>query len=65
MPCLDKPLHELESYTGTNPKPADFDEYWLRALCELESTDPLPELKPTDAIRPANSEAFDLTFTGV
>ena len=65
MPCLDKPLHELETYTGTNPKPADFDEYWLRALRELESIDPEPELKLTEAIHPTRSEAFDLTFTGV
>ena len=65
MPCLDKPLHELETYTGTNPKPADFDEYWFRALRELEAIDPEPDLKPVDTIRPANSEAFDLTFTGV
>lgn len=65
MPCLDKPLNQLETYAGTNPKPADFDEYWLRALQELDSIDPKPELKRTEAIRPSNSEAFDLTFTGV
>ena len=65
MPCLDKPLHELETYAGTNPKPADFDEYWLRALRELDSIDPKPELKRTEEIRPANSEAFDLTYTSV
>jgi cephalosporin-C deacetylase len=65
MPALDKPLQQLETYTGTNPKPADFDEYWLRALRELEATDPAPELQRTEAIRPANSEAFDLFFTGV
>lgn len=65
MPCLDKPLRELETYNGTNPKPADFDEYWLRALKELDSIDPKPELTPTDQIRSVSSEAFDLTFTGV
>ena len=42
MPCLDKPLNELQTYTGTNPKPADFDEYWLRALRELDTIDPEP-----------------------
>jgi len=65
MPCLDKPLRDLETYTGTNPKPRDFDEYWQRALRELDATDPKPQLTPTNAIRPRNSEAFDLTFTGV
>jgi cephalosporin-C deacetylase len=34
-------------------------------LRELESTDPLPELKPSDKIFPTNSEAFDLTFIGI
>lgn len=65
MPCIDKPLHELETYTGTNPKPADFEEYWLRALRELDETAPNPKLTPASEIRPAHSEAFDLTFTGV
>ena len=65
MPCLDKPIQELETYTGTNPKPADFDEYWLRALRELDSIDPKPELKLAEAIRPSHSEAFDLTYTSV
>jgi cephalosporin-C deacetylase len=65
MPCLDKPLDELKNYTGINPKPADFDEYWHRALRELDSIDPAPELKRTDAISPSHSEAFDLTYTSI
>jgi len=65
MPILDKPLHELREYRGTNPKPTDFDEYWERALRELRATDPEPQLVPTRDIHPKNSEAFDLWFTGV
>lgn len=65
MPCLDKPLSELETYTGTNPKPRDFDAYWARALKELESVDPRPVLEPSKAIKLRNAEAFDLWFTGV
>jgi cephalosporin-C deacetylase len=65
MPCLDFPLSELQAYTGTNPRPADFDDYWKRALAELDATDPKPQLTLWDGIQPKNSEVFDLTFTGV
>jgi cephalosporin-C deacetylase len=58
------PLEELKSYTGRNPKPADFDEYWDRALRELDGTAPSVELRPHES--PAHfAESFDLWFTGV
>ena len=65
MPLIDKPVAELYQYQGRNPRPADFDSYWDEALRELDATDPQPELVPTSAIAPRNSEAFDLWFTGV
>lgn len=65
MPCLDKPLAELETYTGINPKPAGFDDYWSRALAELDATDPAPVLERAETIHPRNAETFDLWFTGV
>lgn len=65
MPLIDKPLPELRTYQGINPRPADFDAYWTAALAELDATDPKPELVPSAAIAPRNSEAFDLWFTGV
>ena len=43
MPLIDKPLEELKVYQGTNPKPTDFDEYWEKALAELDATDPNPQ----------------------
>ena len=46
MPLIDLPLHELRQYAGRNPRPADFDDYWKRALIELDATDPRPVLKP-------------------
>ena len=39
MPMVDMPLEELRTYQGTNPRPADFDAYWARALEELEAVD--------------------------
>jgi len=37
MPLIDMPLPELLNYTGRNPRPADFDEYWKRAINEMRS----------------------------
>lgn len=65
MPLIDKPLPELFQYSGTNPRPADFDAYWAAALQELNATDPRPELRPSTAIATRHAECFDLWFTGV
>lgn len=65
MPAFDKPLAELKEYRGITPRPADFEEYWSRALAELDATDPAPELIPSDKIHPRRAEVFDLWFTGV
>ncbi|MFZ4775002.1 MAG: acetylxylan esterase [Terrimicrobiaceae bacterium] len=65
MPQLDKPLSELKSYLGINPKPADFDDYWTAALAELDATDPAAELIPCDALNAKGVETFDLYFTSV
>ena len=65
MPSLDKPLHELKEYKGTNPKPADFEAYWDKALKELDATDPQVELVPIDVLGNCDAELFRLYFTGV
>lgn len=63
MPQFEMPLEELRSYQGRNPKPADFDAYWKRALAELDATPPKVELIPH--ANPARfAECFDLWFTG-
>lgn len=64
MPSLDKPLPELQKYQGINPKPADFDAYWERALAEMHDVDPMVELKPAEFTAPF-AECFHLFFTGV
>jgi cephalosporin-C deacetylase len=64
MPTFEMSLGQLRSYTGRNPRPADFDAYWDRALNELDATDPNPRLVPHAS--PAGfAECFDLWFTGV
>lgn len=64
MPVFEMPLAELKTYGGRNPKPADFDQFWTRALDELKATDPRPELKPS-AFQSSVAECFDLYFDGV
>ncbi|MEI8342277.1 MAG: acetylxylan esterase [Verrucomicrobiota bacterium] len=64
MPLIDKPLAELREYQGINPRPRDFDEYWDRALAEMNAVDPQLELRPANFTTPF-AECFDLFFTGV
>ncbi len=65
MPALDKPLAELKEYRGINPRPGDFDEYWAKALKELDAVKPKVELVPVDILGDCNAELFHLYFTGV
>lgn len=64
MPLIDLPLSLLHEYEGRNPKPADFDAYWERALAEVRATDPQPELVPYP-LKTSAAECFHLYFTGV
>ncbi|HEY9012635.1 MAG TPA: alpha/beta fold hydrolase [Devosia sp.] len=65
MPCIDKPLHELQEYRGINPRPGDFDTFWDNAIKELDSVKANVEFKPVNDLGNVNAELFDLTFTGV
>ncbi len=65
MPQIVKPLEELKKYLGTNPRPADFDDFWDRSLAEQQATDPKVELVPADFQKSQLAECFDLYFTGV
>ncbi|MGD8586586.1 MAG: acetylxylan esterase, partial [Chloroflexota bacterium] len=40
---FDMPLEQLYEYQGCNPRPADFDAYWDRALAEMQALDPQVE----------------------
>lgn len=64
MPNIDMPVEQLEKYMGTNPKPADFEEYWDKAIAEMKATDPKVTLEPTEFHCPG-VECYDLYFTGV
>jgi cephalosporin-C deacetylase len=64
MPLIDMPLAKLKEYTGRNPRPADFDAYWDKAIAEMKAVDPKIELRPAP-FQTAAAESFDLYFTGV
>ncbi len=65
MPLLfDMPLEQLPAYQGTNPRPADHDEYWERALAEMRAQQPQVELIPAD-FQTDFADCFHLWFTGV
>lgn len=64
MPAFEMPLEQLQSYLGRNPRPADFDEFWERALGELDAVDPAIWLEPA-GFEAGFAECFDLWFTGV
>ena len=64
MSLIDMPLEELKNYKGRNPRPADFDQYWNRAIAEMRAVDAKVELVKSDFQVPF-AECFDLWFTGV
>ncbi len=64
MPLVDMPMEKLIKYEGRNPKPADHDAYWKRALKELAGTDAKIELVKAEYQLPF-AECFHLYFTGV
>ncbi len=64
MPQIDMPLEKLLEYQGRNPIPDDFDNYWDRALQEMNSIDPQVELVP-HILKTSFAECFHLYFTGM
>lgn len=61
---FDMPLDELHAYQGTNPRPADFDQFWDQSLAEMRTVDSQVELIPADFQHPV-ADCFHLYFTGV
>ncbi|MBN1441028.1 MAG: acetylxylan esterase [Anaerolineales bacterium] len=61
---FDYPLEKCKTYKGINPRPADFDIYWDRALAEMSAVAPEVEMVRAD-FRARGAECFHLYFTGV
>lgn len=63
MPLVDKPLPELLTYQGTNPKPADHEAFWNASIAEMKALDPQVTLTPK-TMSGDFFEAFELRFKG-
>lgn len=61
---FDMPFEKLQTYQGINPRPADFDAYWDRALEEMRAVEPNVELIPA-AFKTNFADCYHLYFTGV
>jgi len=61
---FDYPLEKLYTYQGMNPRPADFDAYWDRALAEMRALDPQVELIPA-VFQVSFADCLHMYFTGV
>lgn len=61
---FDLSREELKTYQGTNPRPDDFDEYWERALAEMNAVDPQIEIVPDEEFQVPFATCSHLWFTG-
>ena len=64
MPQLDFALEILKQYTGSSPKPKDFDQFWDKALKELDDTGVDYTVEESEFSAPGVSCGY-LFFTGV
>ncbi|MHA6531441.1 acetylxylan esterase [Paenibacillus sp. BAC0078] len=60
----ERSLPQLKAYEGSSPKPADFDQFWDRALSDLDAQPLDYELVPAEFTSEL-AECFHLYFTGV
>lgn len=66
MPFSAERLAELEACRGTNPIPADFDEFWAARIAEADAVPLDYEILPSDQIPELGScTYYDLYFTGM
>lgn len=63
MPLVDMPLNELKKYNGANPRPTDFDDFWVKALGEMHAVNPHLEIIPAKFKSPV-ADCFDIYFMG-
>ena len=61
---FDMPFEQLKTYTGTNPRPDDFDRYWEDALEEMNAVNSELDLTLAD-FQVDFAECHQMYFTGV
>jgi len=62
---FDLPFEKLKTYKGINPKPANFDAYWKKALTEMRAIAPQVEIIPDKDFQTPFAACSHLWFTGV
>lgn len=65
MPLDRRELEAMGTYLGTNPMPADFDEFWRERVAEAQRAPLDYRLEPAEIPHCAACEFWDLHFTGV
>jgi len=63
MPLVDMSLEKLYQYQGMNERPADMEEYWDRAIAEMEALGTGCELIPAK-LKVPGVECYEMYFTG-
>lgn len=61
---FDLPFEKLKTYSGSNPRPDDFDRYWDRAIEEMNAVDPDVDLLLAD-FQVDFADCYQMYFTGV
>lgn len=61
---FDMSLDDMRHYSGRNPRPDNFDDFWDAGVDEMRALDPQLELSPA-AFSVPFARCFDLYFTGV
>jgi len=64
MPSMDFPLEKLKTYQGSSPLPQNFDDYWEKALGELDKQGTGFTLEPSEFSAPGVKCDY-LYFVGV
>lgn len=64
MPTIDMPIEKLREYNGVNPRPADHDAYWEKAIAEMKAVDPQVTFAKAN-LETSVVDCYDMYFTGV
>lgn len=62
--AFDLPPERLTSYSGTNPKPEDFEEYWNATLEEVDALPDQVNIQKADFQVPG-VQCYELVFQGI
>lgn len=62
---MELSFDDLQQYKGTNPKPPDFDAFWVLRKKEAQQAPLSYQVRKNDMIGFHNCECYDIWFTGI